>query len=316
MGPICANLWEKVANKLRVTNPENLDNNQNNPSSAKPGDLDDRLLVNGQAPKAGDWVTNTKLARTLRAISIQGKAAFYSGPVAEGIVQAVTQRGGFLSLEDLTAHQSTLQDPISVNYHGVDVWEMPPNGQGITALLALNILEHLEPQRLAHNSAEYLHILTEALRLAFADSRWYVADPAFSDFPVAGLLDKKYAKSRAANVQTGPNAKASVDVKKGSPTLSCDTVSLTCVDRHGHACSFINSVYTSFGSCIVPSGLGFALQNRGCNFSLQDDHPNALAPAKRPYHTIIPGMATKDGSLYCPFSVMGGNAWINTSTSI
>jgi gamma-glutamyltranspeptidase/glutathione hydrolase len=308
VSPICANLWQSAHGALLGQKLGNSSLTDNSASDVKtlPGSqliLDAELLIDGRAPVAGDFICNPDLAATMRSLACHGKHGFYRGPIASAVVEAVRARGGLMDATDLESHASTFPDPVSTRYHGVDVWEIPPNGQGLTALLALNILEQLSPEKLTHNSADYLHLVAEALRLAFADARHYIADPALSPAPVAELLSKPYAQSRAKLIDL---SRAASDVKHGSPFLSCDTVSLCCVDAQGNACSFINSVYTSFGSGIVPRGVGFALQNRGCNFELNSEHANCLAPGKRPYHTIIPGLATKDGQLYCPFSVMGG----------
>jgi len=313
-----------------------------------------------RAPAAGEIFANPGMARVLTLLGAQGKAGFYTGDVADAIVAAVRAAGGALSHGDLAAHVSTFPAPISVDYKGVRVWEMPPSGQGITALLALNTLTQLSgaaamgpasccrleamaaaaveageqaaaagDSQLAaapwcplpgvpatdhrplsqlgggHNSAAYLHAHIEAMRLAFADSRWHCADPDVVPVPVEALLSPSYAASRAARVQ--PYA-AAADVQRGSPTAGTDTVSFQVVDGAGNAVSFINSNYMGFGSGLVPRGCGFSLQNRGAGFSLEHGHPNVLAPGKRPYHTIIPGMATlvASGQLYASFSCMGG----------
>lgn len=269
------------------------------------------LTIDGRGPKAGEIFRNPGLARTFRKVAEGGKAAFYQGEIAEAIVDVIAKAGGCLSLEDLANHQATWDEAISTTYRGYRVWECPPNGQGLAALLGLNILEGYELSKLGPLSVERLHLQIEAMRLAFADTRWYVADPKFNILPIAELLSKEYAAKRRMLIDP---AKATIDQQRGSPVASSDTVYLTVVDGEGNACSFINSNYMGFGTGIVPKGWGFTLQNRGHNFTLDPEHPNGLAPGKRPYHTIIPGMITKDGDqssidrhqLFASFGVMGG----------
>ncbi len=262
-----------------------------------------QLLVNGRAPKAGEIFRNPGLAATFRAIATGGKDAFYRGEVATRIAAAVQASGGVMTAEDLASHQSTWDEPIHTDYRGVRLWECPPNGQGIVALLTLNLLAGLKlPRDLL--TAEGLHLLIESLRLAFADAQRFVADPAKTRVPTESLLDPAYARRRARSVDP---RKANLRAAPGLPTAGSDTVYFSVVDGAGNACSFINSNYMGFGTGIVPEGTGFPLQNRGANFSLDPTHPNALAPGKRPYHTIIPALATrKDGTLYASFGVMGG----------
>jgi gamma-glutamyltranspeptidase/glutathione hydrolase len=209
-----------------------------------------------------------------------------------------------MDLEDLANHYSTWEEPISTTYRGMQIWECPPNGQGLATLIALNILEGFDIATLPALGPERLHLIIEALRLAFVDARWYITDPLFNPAPIEGLLSKSYAQDRRKLIQPD---KAIVDPSVGYPAFSSDTVYISVIDGEGNACSFINSNYMGFGTGIVPSGWGFSLQNRGHSFSLNPDHPNALAPRKRPYHTIIPALATReDGSLYASFGVMGG----------
>jgi gamma-glutamyltranspeptidase/glutathione hydrolase len=263
------------------------------------------LTLDGRGPRPGEIFRNPGLGRSLRRLAEGGKAAYYQGPIAEVVVEVIRQAGGCMSLEDLAEHTSTWTEPISTTYRGLRVYECPPNGQGLAALLALNLLEGFDLAALPALSAARLHLEIEAMRLAFADTRRYVADPATNPAPLAGLLDKEYAAQRRRSIDFG---RAAAEVRHGTPPGSSDTVYLSAVDGEGNACSFINSNYMGFGTGIVPAGWGFSLQNRGHNFSLDREHPNALAPGKRPYHTIIPALATRedDGSLYASFGVMGG----------
>jgi gamma-glutamyltranspeptidase / glutathione hydrolase len=262
------------------------------------------LTIDGRAPQPGEIFRNPGLARAFREVAQGGKAAFYQGQIAEAIVATLRQAGGCMAVEDLAAHYSTWDQPISTTYRGMTIWECPPNGQGLAALLGLNLLEGFDLAAYPALSPQRLHLEIEALRLAFADTGWYVADPAFSPAPLAGLLSKAYADERRRLIDP---RQATLDQRRGVPLASSDTVYFSVVDQAGNACSFINSNYMGFGTGIVPSGWGFSLQNRGHNFSLETGHPNALAPGKRPYHTIIPAMATRlDGSLWASFGVMGG----------
>ncbi len=262
------------------------------------------LTIAGRGPQAGELFRNPGLADTFRAVAAGGKEAFYRGEIAKRIVAALQKYGGVMIEADLAAHTSTWETPLSATYRGLRVWECPPNGQGLTALIALNLLEGFDLAALDPLSPERLHLIIESLRLAFADASWYVADPAFNPAPLASLLSKTYAAERRTLINPQSVIR---DIRYGIPLAGSDTVYFCVVDGWGNACSFINSNYMGFGAGIVPPGTGFSLQNRGHNFSLNPDHPNVLAPGKRPYHTIIPGLLTRaDGSLYGPFGVMGG----------
>jgi gamma-glutamyltranspeptidase/glutathione hydrolase len=263
------------------------------------------MTIDRRAPKAGEIFRNPGLARTLSVVAEKNAEGFYQGQIAESIVRVIKEAGGCMSADDLASHVSTWETPLSVDYHGLRVYECPPNGQGITALIALNLLEGFDLTALDTTSPEKMHLMIEAMRLAFADAKWYVSDPAFSKIPMDELLSKGYANERRKLIEL---TRATIDQKRGTPVASSNTVYLSVVDGFGNACSFINSNYMGFGTGIVPKGWGFTLQNRGHNFSLDANHPNALAPNKRPYHTIIPAMVTResDNSLYASYGVMGG----------
>jgi len=263
------------------------------------------MTIEGRGPRAGEIFRNPGLARAFDQIARGGKRAFYEGPIAEAISAVIQEAGGCLMQTDLAAHQSTWEEPICVRYRDLHIWECPPNGQGLTALLALNLLEGFDLASLPPLSPERLHLEIEALRLAFADAFYYVADPAFRPAPLAELLSPGYAAERRKLIHPG---RANREMAHGAPISSSDTVYFSVVDGAGNACSFINSNYMGFGTGIVPRGWGFSLQNRGHNFRLQPDHPNALEPGKRPYHTIIPAMATRaeDNALFASLGVMGG----------
>ena len=262
------------------------------------------LLPNGSPPRAGSVFRNPDFAAVLREVASDGPAALYEGRIGAAIVAAVAARGGLLSPADLAAHRSTFEAPISTTYRSLRVHEPGPNGQGLVALLALNILDGFDPAEVSGGSAAALHLQIEALRLAFADGRRFIADPATpGGVPVAELLSPEYAASRRALIDPARR----IEVAPGEPVAASDTVYLSVVDGEGNACSFINSTYGAFGTGIVPAGCGFALQNRGAGFTLEAGHPNVVAPGKRPYHTIIPALSTRpDGSLHACFGVMGG----------
>ncbi|KAB8224704.1 nucleophile aminohydrolase [Aspergillus novoparasiticus] len=287
-----------------------------------------------RSPLPGEILKNPTLAQTFRSLAANGKKGFYEGRVAEEVVKVVQDLGGYLTLDDLKSHaeigtQET--EAISLKFtgqsiaekqtagtdgednQGVEIWEHPPNGQGIVALMALGILEELEKMgkipkftEAQHNSAEYLHAVIESLRIAFADASWWVTDPDVEKVPTSELISPAYLAERAKLFNPD---KATDILDHGSPAHNhCDTVYFAVTDQEGNGISFINSNYAGFGSGIIPKGCGFTLQNRGANFSLVPGHPNALAPRKRPYHTIIPAMITNvsDGSLHSVYGVMGG----------
>jgi gamma-glutamyltranspeptidase/glutathione hydrolase len=248
------------------------------------------LTIDGRGPRPGEIFRNPNLAGTFELVARGGKSAFYQAEIAEAIVNVIGEAGGCMSVDDLASHESTWEEPISVTYRGLRVYECPPNGQGITALIALNIVEGFELASFESLSTQHLHLMIEAMRLAFADSRWYVADRKYFDVPIQELLSKEYASERRKLID---RTRATIDQKHGTPFSSSGTVYLSVVDKFGNACSFINSNYWGFGTGIVPKGFGFTLQNRGHNFSLDPNHPNALEPHKRPYHTIIPALVTR-----------------------
>ena len=260
------------------------------------------LLLNGRAPKHGEVMWLPTLARTLLTIAEGGSEAFYQGELGERMATFVQEQGGWLSAADLAKHTSDWDEPISTDYRGVTCWECPPSGQGIAALEALNIVEGFDIKGMGAQTADAYHHLMEAMRLAFADAFRYVADPRQTPVPIAELTSKSYAASRRALIN---QHRALPSVPHGKVPGGGDTVYISCVDGQGNACSFINSVFDNFGTGLVVPGTGIALHNRGALFSLDPEHLNALAPGKRPYHTIIPAMATVDGDLYLCYGVMG-----------
>ncbi|MFH2052693.1 MAG: gamma-glutamyltransferase [bacterium] len=257
----------------------------------------------GKAPRKGEIWRNEPLARTLETLAEDGRDAFYRGDIAEVIARTVQDAGGFLSTEDLAAHRSEWIDPVSTNYRGVDVWELPPNGQGIAALQILNILEGYPLSEWGFGSTEHIHHFLEAKKLAFEDRARFYADMDFAAVPVRGLISKEYAAERRKLI--GPRAARRLDA--GNPALhDGDTIYLCTADGEGNMVSLIQSNYRGMGCGICPEGLGFGLQDRGELFSLEPGQANTYAPGKRPFHTIIPAFATRDGEPWLAFGVMGG----------
>jgi len=264
----------------------------------------DTYLIHGKPPVPGEVFRNRDLARTYRTIITEGIEAFYRGSIGRAIERCSNALDGLITLEDLTHHTTTWVTPISTDYHGLTVYELPPNGQGTTVLEMLNILEGYDLQALPHNGPEHLHLLIEAKKAAFADRDYYLADPAFETVPVDLLCSKEYAARCRARIDP---AKATRPSRGSIPTVGSDTVYVTAVDRHRNAASFISSIYMPFGSGVVVDGTGIILHNRGISFSLNSRHPNRLEPGKRPRHTIIPGMVFENGSFVMSFGVMGGD---------
>jgi len=259
-------------------------------------------MKEGETAGKGDVFRNPQLANTLEIIAEKGRAGFYEGEVAKTIADFIQAQGGFLTYEDLANFNSEWVDPVSTNYRGYDVWELPPNGQGVVALQILNILENFDLKELGLFSSDYIHLFTEAKKLAFADRAKHYADPAFSEIPIKQLISKSYAKERATLIDKD---KAALVDESGIPSGG-DTIYLTAADKFGNMVSLIQSNYRGMGSGMVPPGLGFMLQDRGELFSLAEGHANVIAGGKRPFHTIIPAFVTKDGKPFISFGVMGG----------
>ncbi len=261
-------------------------------------------LVNGAAPRAGAIFYQKSLARTLRTLARGGRDAFYRGEIGKAIVDYCQKNGGFLSMEDLAAHKSNWVEPISTTYRGHTLYELPPNNQGLTALLLLNILEGFDLASMRSEPDRYYHTMIEATKIAFADRNRFIADPAFSKVPVKELISKEYAARRRALI----NPDKAIDPPKyGEINTGSDTTYFTVVDKDRNAVSFINSLFNSFGSGIVAGDTGVMLHNRGTGFSLEANHPNQFEPGKRPFHTLIPAMVFKDGNLLMSYGVMGGD---------
>ncbi len=260
-------------------------------------------MPGGSPPKKGDVFKNPDLGNTYEKIAKGGRDAFYKGDIARTIDTYMKAHGGLLSYDDLASHTSNWIEPVSTNYRGYDVWELPPNGQGTAALQMLNIMEAYDIKSMGFGSAEYLHVLTEAKKLAYEDRAKFYADPEFNTIPIEQLLSKDYAAQRRALID--PDLAA--DEYPAGEIESGNTTYLTVADKDGNMVSLIQSIYAVFASGMVPDGLGFVLQNRGQMFNVKDaDHFNVLEPGKRPFHTIIPAFITKDGKPWVSFGLMGG----------
>jgi gamma-glutamyltranspeptidase/glutathione hydrolase len=289
LSPVIASDWARGATRFKD----------------KPG-FKEVFMPGGQAPREGEIFKNPALAKTLRLLAEKGRDAYYKGPVAETLVRYSQTHGGFFAPEDFARHHSTWDAPISTDYRGWTVWELPPNGQGLAALQLLNLLEGFDLKGMGRESADFWHVMAEAKKLAFADRARYYADPAFVKVPVEALLSKEYARQRAARIDM---QHAALTDSAGDPAAlnRRETTYLCTADGSGMMVSLIQSNYTGFGSGYVVPELGFGLQDRGGLFSLHRDSPNALAPGKRPFQTIIPAFVTKDGKPLMAFGLMGGD---------
>jgi len=275
------------------------------PSLGKFPGFKETYTVDGQrAPRSGEVFRNPRLAKTLALVAERGRDAFYQGEIARKIDAYMKAQGGFLRYEDLAAHHSDWVEPVSVNYRGYDVWEIPPNGQGIATLQMLNILEGYDFSRIPFGSPRHVHLFTEAKKLVFEDRAKFYADPAFARIPLQSLLSKAYAQERRALIS---DTRAARRMEAGNPALKeGDTIYLTTADGDGNMVSLIQSNYRGMGSGMTPGDLGFCLQDRGEMFSLEAGQANTYAPGKRPFHTIIPAFVTRDGEPFLSFGVMGG----------
>lgn len=263
----------------------------------------EQFTLDGRAPKKGELWKNPHLANTLESIAKKGRDEFYKGDIAKTIATYFAENAGFLSLDDLAAHKGEWVDPVSTQYRGYDVWELPPNGQGIAVLQMLNLLEPFDISAMGFGSAKYLHLLTEAKKLTFEDRAKYYADSAYNNIPTATLISKPYAQKRGKLINT---KKAGADYTAGELEHG-DTIYLTVADKEGNMVSLIQSNYRGMGSGMTPPGLGFILQDRGEMFALEEGHFNVFEPHKRPFHTIIPAFVTKGGKPWLSFGLMGGS---------
>ncbi len=294
---IIANGWESQVEKLRRSpdwDSGDLDNGPEQPSGHE-------MLIDGRAPRMGEMMRIPTLGETMRGIAAEGKDYIYRGDFAHKISEHVQRYGGWITPADMAAHVSTWDEPITANYHGVTLYECPPNGQGLAAIIAVNLAAGFDLASMSE--VDRLHTMLECMRLGYADAQQWVCDPRVFPIPLEQLTSTHYASQRRTSIQP---MKAAQKVPYGDPMAGSDTVYLSVADGEGNACSFINSLYNGTGSGLVVPGTGVSLQNRAALFVLDADHPNALAPNKRPYQTIIPAMTTKDGELHSAMGVMGG----------
>lgn len=268
-------------------------------------DSRDTFLIDGHAPRVGEVFKNPRMAASLKLIASEGADAFYRGSIARRIVEFSEKNGGYFSMRDFEEHTADWVEPVSTRYRGYELWELPPNGQGIAALQIVNLLEPYDIRALGFGTPEYLHLFVEAKKLAYADRSRYYFDPAFGKPPVAQLISKEYARERGKLIDP---AKAAKNVSPGEGLLAHgDTIYVTVVDKDRNCCSLIQSNYYGFGSMVTPGDVGFPIQNRGALFALDENHPNRLEPHRRPFQTIIPAMVTKEGKPYFCYGVMGGD---------
>ena len=285
--PIIAQDWEGSVEGLRE-----------DPGSAA------TFLIDGRAPKPGQWFRNPDLARTFRLVADEGPEVFYGGALGKVFVDGLAELGGYLTLDDLESHEVRWVEPLSIDYKEYTLHELPPAGQGVAALQMLKMLEGYDLQAMGHNTAPYLHALIEAKKLAHADLDRYIADPDHMDVRPQALLDPAYLRARASLIDPG---RAAERPEPGHITTDSETIYLTVADRDGNMISFINSIFGYFGARVVIPGTGVMLQNRGAGFTMEEGHPNRIAPDKRPLHTIIPAFATRNGEPWLAFGVMGGS---------
>jgi gamma-glutamyltranspeptidase/glutathione hydrolase len=285
--PIIARQWQAVAEDL-----------------AEDAGAATTFLIDGERPpEAGEWFANPDLAKSFRSIAEEGPAVFYGGHLGQRVVDGLRELGGFLTIEDLRDHTPEWVDPISVDFRGYTIWELPPSGQGVAALQMMKMLEPFDLAGMGHNSAEYLHHLIEAKKLAYADLARYVADRDHMEIPAEALISDEYVARRRAEIDP---RQAAERPEPGAAVTQSETIYLSAADAQGNMISFINSLYSAFGARVVVPGTGIALQNRGAGFTLEEGHPNQVAPGKRPFHTIIPGFVSRDGEPWMAFGLMGG----------